>query len=241
MSWQPQFYVKPFVLSIFFGILADAQAQVSNKATSGDKEERVVWADPDHPEIDYSVTYAAELYSAGASFDGWWGTIRETSGIGSKENAVAINFSAFMNPDDPNAALLMALCSDRGLSFAYFPRQLDADEELSSEQTESSNAKEGRDATPKDATEWLVERSSGANRTVFVTINGGSNISQTWQINKAGNGVFIEGENAMEVMRHLYDANSLTLSLEIGSLNISSAFGISGADPAIKRLVDNCP
>jgi len=216
----------------------DALSQVQGGDAPSEEEGRasVSWADPGHPEINYSTPYARDLHEAGASFDGWWGAIEERSDTGEIDHVIAINFSAIEDPDKPDAALLLALCSAGDLYLAYFPRQLDAEDPV--RRTSRGESTAGGDAA--DAAQWVATDRAKSNWTVTVQVDNVTANAHRWQSTDAANGVFIEGAAAADTLRRLQEAEMLRLTLARGPGTISSTFSLAGANAALKPLVETC-
>lgn len=230
--------------AFFLTILGStAWSQEANNSNSSEVNEAfpTPWADARHPEIDYSTHYAEGLHEAGASFSGWWGTIKGTPDSGDADHVTSVNFSANEDPNDLDAALLVALCSQNDLYLIYFPRQL-AEPHLN-KANESSETPKDEDTESRSATDVVQQNAKNRPRTAWTvsTQLGAANPkNQHWESLGENNGVFITGASAGELIYDLRTEELRTLTLSLRDGAISNTFKIAGAKTALEPLIETC-
>lgn len=237
MALHFTFFITLSAIWIFSGSGAFAQAPSSGEVPTGIEQAPVSWADSSYPEVDYTIPYARELHEAGAEFDGWWGTIKEVSEAGAADHMTAINFSAVKTADSPDAALLFALCSSGNLYLSYFPKQMEAEGALSGSLRGEITIDHD---TPSDAAQWVATRRTRAERAVTAQIDNDTANVQLWRNTPTGNGIFVEGETAKDILSRLREANSLTIALDLGDFKILTSFKVAGAEVALSQIIDVC-
>lgn len=86
------------------------------------------WADPAHPEIDYTRPIFQQLAKEGFDLSGWWGILETRAEIDDSPKVLAINFSAYQDGFQASQPRLLVQCSEGTASVIY-----DADDYLLSE------------------------------------------------------------------------------------------------------------
>ena len=96
---------------------ADSRPDASASATPPQPEPPPEWADPEHPEIDYSTEPFRSWGRIGRRFAGWWTIHESMSPIDDSREVYAMNLSA-TRETEPS---LIARCRERRLEFIYQP------------------------------------------------------------------------------------------------------------------------
>lgn len=77
------------------------------------------WADPDHPEIDYSLQPFEQAHAGGHRISGWWVIEEERAAIDDSPRVVAINYSAFDPRSYGGVTGLIAQCREGETSIVF--------------------------------------------------------------------------------------------------------------------------
>lgn len=77
------------------------------------------WADPDHPEIDYSLQPFEQAHADGHRISGWWVIEEERAAIDDSPRVVAINYSAFDPRSYGGVTGLIAQCREGETSIVF--------------------------------------------------------------------------------------------------------------------------
>lgn len=77
------------------------------------------WADPDYPEIDYSLQPFEQAHADGHRISGWWVIEEERAAIDDSHLVVAINYSAFDPSSYGGATGLIAQCREGETSIVF--------------------------------------------------------------------------------------------------------------------------
>ena len=83
-----------------------------------DQDGPVAWADPDYPNIDYSILPFQAAHTMGNKIDGWWITIFDKADLDDSPQVVAINLSEYEKGVFPETSL-MARCIEGNTSVIY--------------------------------------------------------------------------------------------------------------------------
>jgi hypothetical protein len=229
-------------LTLFLsGEEAAAQAGENAASPKDGTREAVTWGDPAYPDIDYSIPYARDLRGAGASFFGWWGLIDDDSESTKASDLLAVNFSANRDPEDPDAAVLLALCSEGNLYLGYFPRQLSPETTPAATASKANSTGDVADDTPEDASQWVAENEEKAGVIVTVQVDDFPAKSSVWYKTDSGNGMIIKDRFAEDIMRRLETADAFSITLAEGQRDLSTTFLVVGSDAALKPLIELCP
>lgn len=228
-------------LALFLsGEQAGAQAPESAASPEGGTHEAVTWGDPAHPEIDYSTPYARDLRGAGASFFGWWGLIEGESESSEAHDLLAVNFSSNRDPEDQDAAVLLALCSTGNLYLGYFPRRLSPETAPAPTAAEANETGGVADDAPEDATQWVAENEEKAGVIITVQVDDMPAKGSVWYKTDSGNGMILKDRFAEDVMLRLATADTLRITLAEGPRDISSNFNVVGGEEALQPLIKLC-
>ena len=83
------------------------------EASGADHDDGVVaWADPDHPEIDYSIAPFELAHMEGHEITGWWVIQREQAAIDDSPKITAFNYSAYVGRSFGRQTSLVARCHE---------------------------------------------------------------------------------------------------------------------------------
>ncbi|WP_210268611.1 hypothetical protein [Oricola thermophila] len=228
-----------FTLFLFGGEAA-AQARENAASPKGGTREAATWGDPAYPDIDYSIPFARDLHRAGASFFGWWGLFDDNSGSTESHDLLAVNFSSNRDPEDPNAAVLLAICSGGNLYLGYFPRQLSPEAAPGATASEANSTGEVADDAPKDVFQWVAENEKRAGVVVTFQIDDFPSKGSVWYKTHNGNGVILKDRFAEDIILRIEAAETMRITLTEGHRDISSTFRVVGGDAALKPVVELC-
>lgn len=79
----------------------------------------VAWADPDHPDIDYTLAPFENAYNEGNRISGWWTIIEERAAIDDSPTVIAANFSAYDPRSFGGLTALLAQCREGETSIVF--------------------------------------------------------------------------------------------------------------------------
>ena len=89
--------------------------------TAGDEvaDTALPWADPDHPDIDYSLAPFEQAHSEGDRISGWWVINEERAAIDDSPSVVAINYSAYDARSFGGLTALLVQCREGETSVVF--------------------------------------------------------------------------------------------------------------------------
>ena len=144
---------------------------------------RIAWADPDHPEIDYSASVFSWLEAGDFEITGWWG----------------VEYSAAPLDDSPQVFALNV--SDYGSEWA------------SENPTLKAGCIEGQARVIFDADDYLLTDSQTYSIPVTVRIDSAPAVQMSWSTLTDNSGAGLFGPEAEQMMRELRDAEGVFLRL----------------------------
>ena len=77
------------------------------------------WADPDHPDIDYSLAPFEQAHNEGNRISGWWVIKEERAAIDDSTSVVGINYSAYDARSFSGITALIARCREGETSIVF--------------------------------------------------------------------------------------------------------------------------
>jgi hypothetical protein len=184
----------------------DEAPEPTNNAGSSES-----WADPEHPEIDYSATVFRQSAANGDEIRGWWAIRRETAEIDDSPRIFAANFSDYGEAFQMSNPILAVGCNEGEPSLVYL-----ADRFIMSE-----------------------FRSSGLK--VTYRIDADEAVTETWSELSSNQGAGLFGSRAEQMIRRIYDADQLFVRItENNGETHDSTFQLAGGHAAYEAAADAC-
>lgn len=169
------------------------------------------WADPDHPEIDYTTDIFSALAGQGYQIRGWWAFEENRAEIDDSPLVFARNVSAV--PDGgfmPTTPGLFFRCREGESSVIY-----DADTFISGNfRSDTLSTSIRIDDRPAEAQQWSKLTTS------------------------KGSGLF--GVRAEAMMRRLLDAERVFFRIEDGGQRYDASFDLAGIQPVVEAVAGAC-
>lgn len=137
------------------------------------------WADPDHPEIDYSRTIFSQLSEEGFRLSGWWGIRETTAEIDDSPRILALNVSQYEDRMQMRTPQLMVGCSEGTPSIIYH------------------------------TDDYLLTDYQSNSIPVTYRIDDTEAVSDRWSQVTSSEGGGLFGQRAEEMVRRLYEAEKL--------------------------------
>ncbi|MGA4493175.1 peptidoglycan-binding domain-containing protein [Vreelandella venusta] len=81
--------------------------------------ESLPWADPDYPNIDYSLAPFEQAYSEGHRIEGWWTVEEELAAVDDSLRIIAVNYSAYESGNFSGLTALIAQCREGDTSLVF--------------------------------------------------------------------------------------------------------------------------
>ncbi|SUZ33874.1 hypothetical protein ROE7235_03649 [Roseibaca ekhonensis] len=174
-------------------------------------ETALPWADPDHPDIDYSLTPFEQAHNEGDQISGWWVINEERAAIDDSPSVVAINYSAYDARSFGGLTALLAQCREGDTSVVF----VQDDFLISAMRRDSFDISYRIDSDPAQSTRWNE------------------------LTNNKGAGLFGSGSEGF--LRGLYDAESFFIRLTDGNGQRHDAeFDLAGIQEAIEAVASAC-
>lgn len=169
------------------------------------------WADPDHPDIDYSLVPFEQAHNEGDRIAGWWVINEERAAIDDSPRVVAINYSAYDANSYSGLTALLAQCREGETSIVF----VQDDFLISGMRRNSFDITYRIDSAPAQSTRWNE-----------LTTNKGA-------------GLFGSGSEAF--LRDLYDADDFFIRLTDGDGQRHDAeFDLAGIQTAVEAVAGAC-
>lgn len=169
------------------------------------------WADPDYPEIAYSLAPFEQAHNEGDQISGWWVIEQERAAIDDSPRVLAINYSAYDANSYGGLTALLAQCREGASSIVF----VQDDYLISTIRRNSFVINYRIDDDPAKSTRWNE-----------LTSNKGS-------------GVF--GSDAETFFRKLYNAETFFIRLTDGNGQRHDAqFDLAGVQKAIDAVAAAC-
>lgn len=171
----------------------------------------MAWADPRHPEIDYSLQPFSQAHSEGDKISGWWTIKSEKAAVDDSPQVTAVNYSAFNPNDYMGATALIARCVEGETAVIF----VQSDFIMDDYQSHRLDMTLRIDEMPAEQARWnSLTTSKGA-------------------------GLF--GNDAEEYLRKLYGAEQLFLRLTESNGNHHDAkFSLAGKEDAFDSVAAAC-
>ncbi len=169
------------------------------------------WADPDHPDIDYSLAPFEQANNEGDRIAGWWVIEEERAAIDDSPRVFAVNYSAYDARSYGGLTALLAQCREGETSIVF----VQDDYLMSGIRRNSFDVAFRIDDAPAQSTRWNE-----------LTSNKGA-------------GLF--GSGAEAFLRELYDAEDFFIRLTDGNGQRHDAeFDLAGVQDAVEAVAGAC-
>ena len=169
------------------------------------------WADPDHPNIDYSLAPFELAHNAGDRISGWWVINEERAAIDDSASVVAFNHSAHDTRSFSGITAIVVQCREGDTSIVF----IQDDFLISATRRNSFDITYRIDDSPAQSTRWNE-----------LTSNKGA-------------GLF--GSSSEGFLRNLYNADDLFIRLTDGNGQRHDAeFDLAGIQNAIEAVAGAC-
>lgn len=170
-----------------------------------------VWADPDHPEIDYRLAPFELAHATAHQISGWWTIETGRAAVDDSPEVTAINYSAYDPRDLTGLTALVARCTEGETALIYVQ-----DDYLIPDLRRNSF----------DVTLRIGTQAARSLRWSGLTTNKGA-------------GVF--GEEAEEMIRAIYDAGQVFLRItERNGRTHDALFSLAGQTAAFEAVANAC-
>jgi hypothetical protein len=169
------------------------------------------WADPNHPDIDYSLAPFEQAHKEGDRISGWWVINEERAAIDDSPSVVAINYSAYDARSYSGITALIAQCREGETSIVF----IQDDFLMSAIRRNSFDITYRIDSKPAQSTRW-------------------NELS-----NNKGAGLF--GAGSESFLRDLYNAGDFFIRLTDGNGQRHDAeFDLAGIQNSIDAVAGAC-
>lgn len=169
------------------------------------------WADPDHPNIDYTLAPFEQAHNEGDQISGWWVINEKRAAIDDSPTVVAINYSAFDARSFGGLTALLAQCREGTNSIIF----IQDDFLISKSRRDSFDITYRIDSAPAKSIRW-------------------SELT-----NNKGAGLF--GSGSEDFLRELYNAENFFIRLIDGNGQSHDAeFDLAGIQRAIEAVAGAC-
>jgi len=169
------------------------------------------WADPDHPNIDYSLAPFEQAHNEGDRISGWWVINEERAAIDDSPSVVAINYSAYDARSFSGITALLAQCREGETSIVF----VQDDYLMSAIRRNSFDINYRIDDAPAQSTRWNE------------------------LTNNKGAGLF--GSASEGFLRGLYDAEEFFIRLTDGNgRRYDAEFDLAGIQDAVEAVAGAC-
>jgi hypothetical protein len=169
------------------------------------------WADPDHPNIDYSLAPFEQAHNEGDRISGWWVINEERAAIDDSPSVFAVNYSAYDAQSYGGLTALLARCREGETSIMF----VQDDFLMNSYRRNTFDISYRIDSAPAQTTRWSE-----------LTSNKGA-------------GLFGSGSEGF--LRNLYNAEGFFIRLTDGNgQNHDAEFDLAGIQDAIEAVAGAC-
>ncbi|MBQ0804239.1 MAG: peptidoglycan-binding protein [Sulfitobacter sp.] len=169
------------------------------------------WADPDHPNIDYTLAPFEQAHNEGEQISGWWVINEQRAAIDDSPTVVAINYSAYEARSFGGLTALFAQCREGTTSIVF----VQDDYLISASRRDSFDITYRIDSAPAQSTRW-------------------SELT-----NNKGAGLF--GTGSEDFLRSLYNAENFFIRLTDGNGQSHDAeFDLAGIQDTTEAVAGAC-
>ncbi len=169
------------------------------------------WADPAHPEIDYTRPLFQQIVDEGFEISGWWGILESRAEVDDTSKVLAVNLSAYKDGFQVSQPRLLVQCSEGSASVVY------------------------------DADDYLLTEYSVDHIPVTYRINNDDAVSDRWSKLTSSKGAGLFEDRGQDMIRKLYDANKLFARIvEKDGDRHDATFDLAGAPTAFDAVAAAC-
>ncbi|EDM71441.1 lytic murein transglycosylase [Roseobacter sp. AzwK-3b] len=169
------------------------------------------WADPEHPDIDYSLAPFEQAHNEGDRISGWWVISQERAAIDDSPEVIAVNYSAYDARSFSGTTALLAQCREGETSIVF----IQDDFIMSAIRRNSFDITYRIDSERAQSTRWNE------------------------LTNNKGAGLF--GSGSEDFLRGLYDAEDFFIRLTDGNgQRYDAEFDLAGIQDAIEAVAGAC-
>ncbi|MBL1267265.1 MAG: peptidoglycan-binding protein [Halomonas sp.] len=183
----------------------------NTSSTNASAGESFPWADPDYPNIDYSLAPFEQAYNEGHRIEGWWTVEEELAAIDDSLRIIAVNYSAYKTGNISGLTALIAQCREGDTSLIFVQNEF-----LRGDFRRNTLDITYRiDTSPAQSTRWGE-----------LTSNKGA-------------GIF--GSEAESMLRDLYDAEKFFIRItDSNGQRHDAEFDLAGVQNAIDSVAGAC-
>lgn len=190
---------------------SETTAPATTPEGAGSADATLPWADPDHPDIDYSLAPFEQAHNEDDRISGWWVINEERAAIDDSPTVIAINYSAYDARSFGGLTALLTQCREGATSIVF----VQDDFLMSAARRDSFDINYRVDSAPAQSTRWNE-----------LTSNKGA-------------GLF--GSQAETFLRDIYNAEDFFIRLTDGSGQRHDAeFDLAGIQEAIEAVAGAC-
>ncbi|MDS9468225.1 peptidoglycan-binding domain-containing protein [Paracoccus sp. MBLB3053] len=168
------------------------------------------WADPEHPDIDYSAEVFASLHNEGFKMHGWWAVLESKAEIDDSPRIFAVNASAY----------------EKHGFMTSFPKL-------------TISCREGEASAIYDTDEFIVGDFSSDTLRTTIRIDDQTAQTSGWSKLTSSKGSGLFGGKAQALMRDLIDAKKIFIRLE-EQKNHDETFTLAGIEPVAEKVAAAC-
>lgn len=192
---------------------ATPEATSQTAATGGSSDPASTapeWADPVHPEIDYSTDVFTSLHNEGFKMHGWWGILESKAEIDDSPRVFAVNASAY----------------EKHGFMASFPKL-------------TISCREGEASVIYDTDEFIVGDFRSDTLRTTLRIDDEVAITSGWSKLASSKGSGLFGSQAQVLLRNLVDAKKIFIRLEEQKTH-DATFTLAGIEPVAEKIAAAC-
>lgn len=196
---------------------ASAPAPKANASSPSPETDEVAaanapdWADPDHPEIDYTKSIFGQLDSEGFTIHGWWGLSETKAAIDDSPQVFSINVSEFTEGFSTSTPKLYVSC------------------------------REGTPAVIFDTDDYIMSDYDSNSIRVTYRIDSDDALNDRWSKLTSSKGAGQFGREGQDMIRALYDADQLFIRLyEKDGEQHDATFDLAGAQTVFDATAAAC-
>jgi len=124
MAYLQARYGIAFPVAPSVGPLAAVATGEASEESTADTEDRqadvaFAWADPDHPEVDYSLAPFERAHRDGHTISGWWTIEKSRAAIDDSPKVLAVNYSAYDQRSFSDTTAIVIQCNEGETSFVF--------------------------------------------------------------------------------------------------------------------------
>ncbi|MEZ5885591.1 MAG: type VI secretion system-associated protein TagO [Paracoccaceae bacterium] len=183
-----------------------ATAEEGTSAVSG-----VPWADPEFPDIDYSMAAFEQAHKEGDRISGWWAIKTEHAAVDDSLQITAVNYSAYNPSDYAGLTALVARCVEGETAFIFVQD------------------------------DFLIPDFRRNTFDITLRLDDATAQQTRWNGLTSNKGAGLFGRDAEDFIRSIYESKRLFVRLtEKNGQNHDAAFDLSGGKDAFEEVAEAC-